>query len=174
MAAPVRNPPNVLFSFAGAVVFVAGLGLMVFGLVEVVRGFADTDAIHQLNGGSGPDYRQDQLKPIINGMSALFVGGTVLTVGRYLWRGARRRGWRDRLGRLLIIIGYLVIGVALYVGTRFMVAMAGANSGDEAQQISTNYLIAVGAIGFPGALLVFLGLRLAREVPLMGVSVTAE
>jgi hypothetical protein len=108
---------------------------------------------------------------LVDGFAVFVIGCTVMTVGRYLWRGARRRGWRDRLGRLLIIVGYLGIGVALVILTRFVLEAMGNDSGGT--DIIVRGLIIIVAIAVPGALLALPGFRLAKEEPLMEAEVKA-
>jgi hypothetical protein len=172
---PVRHRPNVLFLLSGLLLIIVGVGMMVFGfLFAVLAVLAVSNVGPQLSDlGAGPDARSD-LEPMMNGFVVAVVGCTVLTVGRYLWRGARRRGWRDRVGRSLIIAGYLVITAALYVLTRFVLEALAADDPGESGQIVFSGLLVCAAIMLPGVLLALPGFRLAKEKPLMKVEVKAS
>jgi hypothetical protein len=56
--------------------------------------------------------RGDGLAAMVGAASLVVWGIVVFTLGRYLWRAAGRRGWRDRLGRVLITAGHVLVGLA--------------------------------------------------------------
>jgi hypothetical protein len=107
-----RLSPNPLLSAAGLVGILGGIGLVVLGIVAMVEALLDPGAPPAEGGEEFAD-----------GGSQFFWGMVVMTIGRYLWRGARRRGVKDRVGRLLIIGGYVLIGVALSAGTHGLVGL---------------------------------------------------
>jgi hypothetical protein len=74
--------PNLLFNLAGVVLIVAGLGLTIYGFVSAVGVMQIFDPFR----GDGPPVR------IADGMATAFWGIIVFTIGRYFWRGARKRG----------------------------------------------------------------------------------
>lgn len=166
---PARHRPNVLFWLSGLPLILGGAGIMLFGLLTAVSA-VPRDAPQLSDLGLRPDAR-GAFEPIVDGFAVFIIGCTVLTVGRYLWRAARRRGWRDRLGRLLIIVGYLVVTVALLVFTRFILEAFGANDMDGTGRTLLQGLIICAAIAVPGVLITVPGFRLAREVPLMEADV---
>jgi len=99
----VRHRPNVLFNLIGVLLIVGGIGITIYGIaygVQIMRGF------DPFRGDSPP-------VKIADGMALAFWGIIIFTMGRYFWRGARKRGLRDRFGRFLIISGYALLGVAL-------------------------------------------------------------
>jgi hypothetical protein len=150
----VHHRPNVLFNLAGLVLIVVGLGLLCYG---VVRSFVAVASV-------GPGSSTDDLVPIADNFLAAIWGALIFTFGRYLWRGARRRGFRDRFGRLLIIAGYGLIGIAVTVGFHSAMDLwsSGPNEG-AIHAVVIRSLVIIAVIGFPGAGLCALGFRLARE-----------
>ena len=149
---------------------VPGLLLVIVGFVGMLGGVAWAFlsivgvSVPQLDDvRSGPDPAGD-FGPFLDAFAVIVIGFTVMTVGRYLWRGARRRGWRDRLGRLLIIVGYADVGVAMVVLTRFILSAMG--DADGRGIVVRGLLICLG-IALPGVLLAVAGFRLANEVALM-------
>jgi len=113
------------------------------------------------------------MAPIVNGFAVVIVGCTVLTIGRYLWRGARRRGWRDRIGRLLSIAGYLETGMALFVLTRFILAAFRAGESNSHSVFIHGLLVSLG-LSAPGVAMALVGLRMAKEEVLMTADVNAS
>src|SRR5262245_42053981 len=93
-----RHRANPLMLIPGLLLITVGLVVMVGGFAwAVMTMLALSERTPQLSDlGTGPHARED-LGPAVNGFAVFVVGTTVLTIGRYLWRGARRRGWRDRL-----------------------------------------------------------------------------
>ena len=94
-----------------------------------------------------------------------------MTVGRYLWRGARRRGWRDRLGRLFLVITVLAVGTGMVVLTRLIVAAMDESDGTASRFLRG--LVVFALIAIPASLLGSVGLRLADEKVLMTASAKA-
>ncbi len=166
-----RHRANPLMLLSGLLLVIIGILAMIGGLALAALTFVGTSAPQLTVLGSGPDAAAD-LEPLVNGFAVVIVGCTVMTVGRYLWRGARRRGGRDRLGRLLIIVGYLDVGVALVVLTRFILAAVGDDS--DGTGIIIRGLLTCLAIALPGVLLALPGFRLANEKPQMKAEVKAE
>jgi len=158
----VRHRPNVLLNLAGVVLMVAGVGLTIYGVATAFR----------LIAGVGPSTERLPVG-IVDGMTLGFWGLLVLTFGRYLWRGARTRGARDRFGRVLIIAGYALIGVALDRGMHSAVELwsSGPNEG-AIQSVMTRTLVIACVFGFPGAGLAAIGFKLANEKALAEAEVS--
>jgi hypothetical protein len=141
-----------------------GIAMTVLGVIYAVAGMP-TD-IGELRGA-----RRD-MESMVNGGAVAIAGLTVMTIGRYIWRGARRRGWRDRLGRLLIIVGYLLVGGALVVLTRFVLQAFGSD-GDSTPTVMTGFVITA-LIALVGTMLILPGLRMTNEKVLMTASASAS
>ncbi|MFC4910131.1 hypothetical protein [Actinomadura gamaensis] len=171
-AAPAGHRPNPLLLISGLVLILAGTGIMLIGLLTALRTFTQA-GLHQGDLGSGPHARHD-LEPLVDGFTALVIGCTIMTAGRYLWRGARRRGWRDRLGRLMVIFGYADVAVALYVLSRFILRALDQGGQETSGQTVIHGLIACALVALPGVVLALPGLRMAKEDPLMKASVKAK
>lgn len=170
--APARPAPNVLFLLVGLILIIAGVAVMVYGVLAAVSAIP-TDGPNMNDLGIGPQARRD-MEPFVNGFAAVIVGCTVMTIGRYIWRGARRRGWRDRLGRLLVIVGYLIVGTALITLTQAIIAAFSTGGADASQQAVIRGLITCVAIAIPGVVIASIGFRLAKEKPLMTAEVKAS
>ena len=149
----VRHRPNVLFNLAGVLLIVGGIGLTIYGLayaVQIMRGF---DPFR----GDGPPVK------IADGMALAFWGIIIFTIGRYFWRGARKRGLRDRFGRLLIIIGYALLGIALDTGVHSAVGLWSARTDESLQSTGVHVLLTVALWGIPAAIIGGMGFKLASE-----------
>jgi len=161
---PVRPRPNILFNLLGVLLIVAGIGLVIVGLgyaIQVMTGFDPFN-------GDGPPVE------IADGMALAFWGVITLTVGRYFWRGARRRGVRDRVGRLLIIVGYVLLGIALDQGTHSMVGLWDATTEEAGRGAVVDTLITVALWGVPAAIVAAIGFKLANEKALATAEVKAS
>jgi hypothetical protein len=155
--------PNVLFNLVGVVLIVAGLGLAIYGLVAAVGVMQSFDPLH---GDDGPPLG------MVDGMTTAFWGVIVFTIGRYFWRGARRRGARDRFGRVLIIAGYLLVGVALDAG---MHAASGLwTTSGTGREVVVRTLVTFLVWGIPGSVLAAIGFKLANEKALAKAEMTAS
>lgn len=150
--ANVAVRPNILFNVAGALVGTIGLVLLVAGVLAVVEEMRGFDPL------AGDPLPRD----VADGISLALWGIVGFTIGRYLWRGARRRGARDRFGRLLIIAGLVLVGVALHsvaqLGPRLW-----TRSESVAEAVVTEALITLAVWGLPGTVLASIGYRLAGE-----------
>ncbi|MFF0264382.1 hypothetical protein [Kribbella sp. NPDC004536] len=147
-----RHRPNILFNLVGVVLIVAGAVLAIYGLVAAVGVLRSFDPLH----GDGPPLG------ITDGLTTAFWGIIVFTIGRYFWRGARKRGARDRFGRLLIIAGYLLLGVGLDTGLH---AASGlwTEGGGNGGPVLVKTLVTIAVWGLPGSLLAAIGFKLANE-----------
>lgn len=161
---PARPRPNVLFNLIGVLLIVGGIALLVYGLLSAFQ------AIQGFNGfrDAGPPVR------IADYTAAAFWGVITLTIGRYFWRGARKRGARDRFGRLLIICGYLLLGVALDRGVHTAVGLMSASSEASVETGGLTILLAVLLWAVPAAVLAMIGFKLAGEKPLAKAEVSVE
>ncbi|CUR55842.1 membrane hypothetical protein [metagenome] len=148
--------PNVLFWLVGAAVALVGLAVIAQG----VRAVSELD--------SGPQgFTREGALETGDAVSTVTWGVVILVNGVYIWRGARRRGARDRLGRLLILGGYLLLGVALsgavHEGTMPLSASEVQTDDNSTNSAMLPYL----AWGVPAAFLVWVGVKLAHERILM-------
>ena len=162
----IRHRANPLFLAPGLLLIVIGVVVMVGGFAYMVLAVTGIQAPQPDDLGRPPDGTVIG-RPLMDGFAVFAIGCTVMTIGRYLWRGARRRGWRDRLGRILIIVGYLTICVAFVVLTRFVIEAADFDGNDVGTDVIVRGLLTCLAIGIPGAALTGSGFRLAKEEPLM-------
>lgn len=161
-----RNPrvgqysANPLFWLIGLVTFGVGLLAVINGIVRVADASDHPDPFGVASAESQAE-----------AFSLIAWGAVILTVGAYVWRGARRRGARDRFGRLLIIVGYLLLGVALRqtIHSAFNIGAA-AQSAQEPRALDPTLVQFLGW-GAPAALLVFIGTKMADEKVLMTASV---
>ncbi|WP_405061389.1 hypothetical protein OG474_07020 [Kribbella sp. NBC_01505] len=150
----VQHRPNVLFNLAGLVLIVAGLGLLLYGVARAFMAVA----------GAGPGSSTNDLFLVVDNFLLAIWGSLIFTFGRYLWRGARRRGFRDRFGRLLIIVGYGLIGIAVTVGFHSATDLWFTGPDEDAlHAVVIRSMVIIAVIGFPGSALCAIGFRLARE-----------
>ena len=147
--------PIVALRVLGGLIITAGLAIMAIGVRSVVETGSAPDPFH----GEGPGALAD-------GASLVTWGAVVFTIGCYIWRAARGRGWRDRWGRVLIVAGYLLIGVAMDRAVHVAVGIWAATE-DEITAVLGNVALAFLGWGIPGAFLVWLGVRMADEIVIM-------
>ncbi|HET6291898.1 MAG TPA: hypothetical protein VFG33_00950 [Kribbella sp.] len=159
----VTTPPNVAFWVVGTPTMVVGVLVAVRGVVQVMETMEAADPVR----GSGPDSLAD-------GASSVVWGAVILTIGMYLWRAAGRRGLQDGIGRLLIIAGYLLLGIALSQGIHVAVGVWSITTEEAAQVLLVELLVTFLAWSAPAALLIHVGTRLAREKVLMTASMSAN
>lgn len=153
----VRTSPNPLFWFVGTVAVIVGVVLMASGGLTL---WEVNDPFH----GEGPEATAHA--------ASVFVWGAVVMVnGVYVWRGARRRGARDRFGRLLIIGGYVLLAVAVSGAVHEAVRMWSATTEQANDHVLTDTMLAFLLPGIPAATLVALGVRTAQEEVLMTAEV---
>ena len=162
---PLMLLPGILLVILGVVVMLGGLAWAALTVLDLA---GRTPELSDL--GAAPDAQGD-IGPVLDGFAVFAVGTTVMTIGRYLWRGARRRGWRDRLGRLLLVIACLTVGIGMVVLTRFILAAMGEFDGSAT---ILRGLLTFALISIPGSLLGVVGLRLANEEVLMSASAKAK
>lgn len=87
---------NPLFYVVGFVVILIGFGMALFGVAGVFTiGQRYDSPLH------------DGRAELVLLATLMLWGFLVVTIGRIIWRGARRRGVKDRVGRLLMIIGWI-------------------------------------------------------------------
>jgi hypothetical protein len=167
MNQPRANP---LMALVGIVLIVVGTVVMLGGLAWAFLSIVGVGVPELSEVRAGPDAAED-FGPFLDGFAVIVIGFTVMTIGRYLWRGRRRRGWRDRSGRLLIIVGYVAVAAAMVVLTRFIVSAMGDSDG---RNIVIRGLLVALAIALPGVLLATVGFRMAGEVALMKAEATVK
>jgi hypothetical protein len=160
----VRHPPNVLFNIVGVLLIVGGIGLTIYGILDVVRVMGDFDAFR----GDGPPVQT------ADGAALAFWGIIVFTIGRYCWRGARKRGVRDRFGRLVIIVAYVLLGAGLDAGVHGAVRLWGSRTEDSMQSAALHAVLAFALWAVPAAILAAIGFKLANEKALATASASAD
>ena len=148
---PQRPRPNVLFWLVGAFVMGGGV-LAIIGGVEEVGKAADRPDQFEVTGATAT----------ADAVGIVIWGVVVLTIGAYVWRGARRRGWHDRVGRVVIIGGYLLLGIAMTKAVDRAVDIW-VVAPEQAEHVGNDAMVLYLAWGVPAAALVFLGCKLAPE-----------
>ena len=138
-----------------------GAGTIAVGLITIVRGVRrvlDTMELPNQFAGSGPAASADATSTVV-------WGAVIVTVGTYLWRAGRRHGFHDRAGRILIIVGYVLIGIALNESAHLMAGIWTVTTEAQNQALTASITATFLAWGVPGAALVFIGCspRLANE-----------
>lgn len=156
-------PPNPVFWLAGGVLMAVGVAVAVAGAGEVMDAANLPDPFH----GRGARAQADAASTVV-------WGAVTLTIGAYIWRGAKKRGWKDRGGRLVIIAGYLLIGAAMSETLHVGVGLWSATTESEGDNVLDAVMATFLAWGAPGALLVFVGTKLAKEKILMTAGVTVD
>jgi hypothetical protein len=159
-ASPRRVPPNVAFWLFGGLVVLAGLAVAAAGVNRVI----------EIGGLNGPFGGQSS-KPLADAISTVIWGAVILVNGVYLWRAARRRGLRDRVGRVLIIGGYLLLGVALTETIHVALLLSETRATGQADGVTDAALLTFLGYGIPAAFVVFIGTKLADEKILMTAEV---
>ncbi|MFE3449842.1 hypothetical protein ACFXJ8_12995 [Nonomuraea sp. NPDC059194] len=139
--------PNPFCYLIGFVVIVAGVGIAVLGAFPIMEVFQ----AGELRGGGAAR--------MASGAAVVFWGMFVLTMGRIIWRGARRRGWKDRFGRLFMIIALAVVGHALQ---RFLTSMTFDLESLTEADLSAGYVPFL-MLAIPAALLYAVGTKMAKE-----------
>ncbi|TCC32839.1 hypothetical protein [Kribbella speibonae] len=149
---PAPSPANPIFR-------VLGLAVMVLGLINTIRGVGAVLATMDL-----PDpYSVPGARAIADAAGAVVWGAMILTIGAYIWRGAKRRGARDRGGRLLIVAGYVLVAVALSEAIDVGTGIWNPPTDPDALDPDDEALVTFLAWGAPGAALVHIGAGLAHE-----------
>lgn len=149
-----------------------GAGTIAVGLITIVRGVRsvlDTMELPNQFAGSAPEASADATSTVV-------WGTVIVTVGAYLWRAGRRRGFHDRAGRVLIIVGYVLIGIALNESAHLMAGIWTVTTEAENQALTASITATFLGWGVPGAALVFVGCspRLADEEILMKANVSTS
>jgi len=152
-----RYPTLIAYWVSGVVLFLAVAAIIALSVKQII---------------DVPDsqiFTKKGARTTADAASRVFWGAVVLVNGVYLCRAATRRGWRDRLGRLLIAGGYVVVAVAM---SRFIHMASDQWSGatKAANSLTTSPLFWFVAIGAPGAFLVWCGVHLANEKVLLTAS----
>lgn len=144
---------------ANPIFWAIGVPVMVVGVVKLIGGVRAV-----LEAMNLPDpFSEHGSQALNDGTGAVVWGAVILTIGAYIWRGAKRRGVVDRGGRLAIIVGYLLLGVALSqaieVGTGIFTPPTDPDAIDPGDRALVTFL----AWGAPGAAIVRIGTWLAKE-----------
>jgi hypothetical protein len=149
-----------------------GAGTIAVGLITIVRGVRrvlDTMELPNQYAGSGPEASADATSTVV-------WGAILITVGAYLWRAGRRHGFHDRAGRVLIMVGYVLIGIALNESAHLMAGIWTVTTEAQDQALSASITATFLGWAVPGAALVFIGCspRLADEEIQMKASVSSR
>lgn len=160
---PAPHRPNVAFWFVGALVVGVGLFVVIAGAMAVADA-SDSPVAFGVEGAEA----------LADATSTFTWGVVIVTNGAYVWRGAWPRGARDRIGRVVIIVGYLLIGVAMSEAIHTGVDLWAAEQPGEHQDVLVEAIVNFIAWGVPGALLVYLGTRLAGEDVILTTGVSAD
>jgi hypothetical protein len=161
---PTRPRPNLLFNLLGVLLIVVGTGMTIVGFLFAVRVITEFDVLQ----GDGPPVET------ADGMAMAFWGVIVLTIGRYFWRGARKRGLRDRTGRLLIIASYVLLGIGLDRGVHAAVGMWDTAKVDGGQSAAIGAIVALALWAVPASILSSIGFKLANEKALATAEAKAD
>ncbi|RRR96476.1 hypothetical protein [Glycomyces terrestris] len=150
---PVLHRPNPLFYLLGLPFIAYGVWVAFQGVLMVVAFFDRADPF----AGDGP-------AAFGEGATTVVWGAVTFTIGCYIWRAARRRGAKDRFGRLLIIAGYVLVGFGLEAAVDVMTAMIQGNDGRSA-------VLEAAVWAVPGAILGAIGMKMADEIAIMTATV---
>ncbi len=156
---PVRYRANPLFWIVGIAIVVIGLAIMAVGVMATINCYQQPDPL-----------QGDGLSKIADATLRVAQGGVIMTIGRYIFRGARRRGARDRFGRLLIIAGHILVGIAFTEAVPIIGRLRLSTSQGQAESISNDFIITFACWALPGAILALIGTRMAHEEQLMDAS----
>lgn len=162
--APVPHRPNLLLNVIGVLLIVGGIGMTLYGLLWALRVMQDFNPFQ----GDGPPFG------IADGMAVAFWGIIVFTIGRYAWRGARKRGARDRVGRLLLVGGYVLLGVALDQGVHAGVRLWAARTSSGMETAVWQAILTFGMWAIPATVLAAIGVKMASERYLATASASAS
>jgi hypothetical protein len=158
-----RPHPAVTFFYRllGAAIVIVGVGVAALAVQRIIP----------LAGP--PSFTTRGARAMADAIAQLFWGLVVLVSGCYIWRAGRRRGLKDRLGRVLLIVGYCVIAVAFsqFVHASFEL-WRGVGGLSEKETFAP--LVAFLVIGGPGALVAEIGRRMSDERFLLTASVEAR
>jgi hypothetical protein len=160
---PERHRPNVAFWVLGVLAILGGLALIVVGALAVADAAQKPNAFKP----AGAEAQAD-------GASTFVWGVMVLTCGAYVVRGARRRGARDRWGRVQIVLGYLVLGLALSLAIHRAVDLWDANTEDEHRNVMLQTMGWFLLFGIPGAWLIHRGVENADEEVITTAGMNAD
>jgi hypothetical protein len=160
-----KVPPNVFFYVIGVAVILAGVGLIVVGVGDIV---ATVQRYESPLRGRGP-------AALASGAAKVFWGMFVLTMGRIVWRGARRRGGKDRAGRLLMILGCGLMGFAVQGLLSGVPELLHSTTEAHARASLIAAYIPYVVLGIPAAIVALIGSKMAKETkPLITVSAKAN
>jgi hypothetical protein len=154
-----RTRPNVLAWALGVIVIAAGIFIGVLGVLDVIDVSGRANVFSRRNSQAMAD-----------AVSWFIWGVIIFTIGCYIFRAARRRGWKDRLGRILISIGYLVLGFGMSKAVHAWVKIWQVSSEKGVQRVALEAGLYLLGYGFVGALLVWIGVKMADEVIILTAS----
>jgi hypothetical protein len=150
--------PNVLAWAVGIIIIAAGVLVAARGVMDVID-------------VSGPkSFREPGATALADAVSGVIWGVMILTIGCYVWRAARRRGWKDRSGRVLISVGYLVLAFGMSEAVHSAVGLWASKTEAEAQSVMLESALLFVGFGFVAALLIRIGTKMSDEI----VITTAE
>jgi hypothetical protein len=150
---PPRNRPNVLAWALGALVVAAGVAVAALGVRDLLDVSERTNMFNRRNSVA-----------LADAVSRVIWGVMILTIGCYIWRAARRRGWKDRSGLVLISAGYLIIAYGMSQAVHASVKIWAVSSEEGQRRVALEVGSYFLGFGFVGALFVWLGVKMANEI----------
>jgi hypothetical protein len=154
-----RTRPNVLAWALGAIIIAAGIFVGVSGVLDVMDVLGRNNVFSKRNS-----------RALADAEGLVIWGFVIFTIGCYIWRGARRRGWQDRSGRILLSIGYLVIGFGMSKAAHASVKIWQVSSEKGMERVALEAGLYFVGYGFIGALLVWIGVKMAHEIFILKVT----
>lgn len=156
-----KIPPNALFYLIGFVVIMVGIGLVVIGVTDMMTTVQRYESPLR---GDGP-------AAFTSAAALVSWGAFVITMGRIMWRGARRRGVKDRVGRLLCLISLALVGLAIQALLAGVPEFLRSTTAGEARSNLIQAHIPYVALMIPAMIIGLVGSKMAKETkPLITVS----
>ncbi|HEY8373742.1 MAG TPA: hypothetical protein VIL00_13450 [Pseudonocardiaceae bacterium] len=147
---------DLVLRLIGALLVLGGFALVLLTAIDVAKRVLD-----------GVGVPPQELTGVVLRVMAGVWG---LTTGQYVYRAAGRRGWRDRLGRVLIVTGYTVLlgGAAHVVREVSTLLTTLPEQGAEMSSVTNLLITALLVLALTSALVVP-GMRLAGERAVLAV-----
>jgi hypothetical protein len=140
----------------GALVVLIGIAIVIAGVAGMINAANQSYGIDVSEFGTlDPDESRYAIQ-----ISNILWGIFLLTSGRYIYRAAGKRGTSDRLGRILIIVGYAVIILGATRAVRYGMFV----------ESTPGFLANFFGFGIPGAIVAQIGMDMSDEKPLLGVT----
>jgi hypothetical protein len=150
---PSKVRPNVLAWTLGSLIIVAGILIAAMGVRDLIEVSGRSNMFSRRNAVAQAD-----------AVSWVIWGIMILTIGCYVWRAARRRGWKDRLGRVIISVGYLLLAFGMSQAVHSSVKLWSASSEKARDDVALEVGMYFLGFGFVAALLIWVGVKMANEI----------